>query len=182
MSGISCISCEGKLQRSEIQHGLKAQVCADCGGVWLDLDEYKEWLLQTAIVVHEGDFSSLVEVSEQSPHALFCSDCDRMLHKYRLSPQLPVRIDRCSPCGKVWLDAPEWQVLQQQGETTELLRVLNDRGQREIREMEARQRREQADLRRFGAVDYRRLQDVRSWLDSHPLRAELLAYLQKPAN
>ncbi|XZG71594.1 zf-TFIIB domain-containing protein [Chitinibacteraceae bacterium HSL-7] len=174
---MDCIRCSGTLAPQDLKPGLKAQVCSDCGGIWLDLDLYQCWLLESDVLLHEHEDPSLVEVAEQSPHTLFCRECDSMLHKYRIAPHFYVRVDRCAPCNRVWLDAVEWQLLNQHEATADLLALLSTRGQRQIREAEARLRRETADRRRFGDSAYTRLAELRSWLADQPNRSEMMAFL-----
>ncbi len=176
---MQCVSCEGQLSSREIKQGLHADVCNQCAGVWLDLNIYQNWVDSTGMIVHESQDPSVVEVAEFSPKALFCLDCNSLLHKYRLSAHAPVRIDRCSPCRKVWLDAAEWQLIEQQAATDDLLSVLSDRGQRHIRSTETRDRISTVYRQRFGE-DYEHIVQLRAWLETHPQRQHIMAYFNAP--
>ena len=174
---MQCITCNGQLEQREVQHGLHADACQQCDGVWLDLNQYQQWLLDSQVILHEIDDPSVLEVAESSPNALFCPDCHGILQKFRLSANVPVRIDRCLPCHKVWLDAAEWQLLYQQEATADLLKVLSDQGQRYIRKVETRERMANVYRQRFGADDYAQAAAMREWLQQHPQRRQILAYL-----
>ena len=182
---MKCISCAGELESREVQQGLRAEVCNQCEGVWLDLVNYQRWQKKSALTVQDDDVSAFNhplpieagEVIESSPTALFCPECSSLLQKYRLSANLPARIDRCLPCSKVWLDAAEWQLVCQQPTTTNLVQVLSDQGQRQIRTTETRERMVAIYQQRFGEADYAQIEQMRTWLAVHPQKSQLLAYL-----
>lgn len=171
------------LQKQDIAPGLAALVSPVDGGIWLDLATYQRWLQRRV----ENEDEALPDtgsepLAETSPQALFCPQCGALLQKYRLSSEHSARLDRCTPCHSVWIDAAEWAALVRTGSTHSLLQVLSDAGQRSIREAETRQRQHARYRERFGVDDFARLQATRDWLNAHPQRAELLAYLQKPAD
>ena len=58
---------------------------------------------------------------------------------------------------------------------------FTEQWQNEARREEARQQLAQMYERRFGADDYAELKRVRQWLDEHPHKQEILAYLNDAA-
>jgi hypothetical protein len=77
----------------------------------------------------------------------------------------------------VWFDRDEWAYLRSRSQHDEVHLFFSDPWQEKLRAEETRQRMEQIYLDRFGAEDYARLKELRAWLDQHPQRGALLAYL-----
>ncbi|HSC79894.1 MAG TPA: zf-TFIIB domain-containing protein [Chitinolyticbacter sp.] len=173
-----CLNCNTETQRESLEPGLAAEQCPTCQGTWLGLDDYRHWLDQAPPLPAEAVTEAAELVEETSPRALRCPDCAQLLQKYRVAGHLKFRLDRCGACRKVWLDGEEWPALHAQGLTHSLLHILSDRGQREVRESESRERRDATWRARLGDADYAEAQRVRAWLAGHPERAALLAFLQ----
>ncbi|TJZ66672.1 zf-TFIIB domain-containing protein [Chitiniphilus eburneus] len=173
-----CLSCNTETRRESLEPGLMAEQCPTCQGTWLALEDYRRWLTQVPQQVAGDEAANTELVEETSPRALRCPDCEQLLRKYRVAGHLKFRLDQCGACRKVWLDGEEWPALRAQGLTHSLLHILSDRGQREVRETESRERLDATWRARLGDADYAEAQRVRAWLAGHPQRALLLAYLQ----
>lgn len=178
---MQCLTCAGQMQAQEVAEGLSSAVCSTCGGVWLDLRVYQRWIAarQLAMKTINTATQTVSEepVLEATPQALRCPNCQNLLQKYRIASQQAFRVDRCAPCNQVWFDAAEWRSLNSQGLLTELTSILSDRGQRDIRAAETRERMTQMYRQRFGDADYAQATAMREWLEQHPQRRQILAYL-----
>ncbi|WP_348945193.1 zf-TFIIB domain-containing protein [Chitinibacter sp. FCG-7] len=192
---MQCLTCKSQMQTQEVAKGLLSAVCTACAGVWLDLRVYQRWIAarqsaltpsqlndaaSTQVLASEVEPEPLEPVTEATPQALRCPQCQNLLQKYRIASQQAFRVDRCAPCHQVWFDAPEWRSLNEQGLLTSLTAILSDRGQRDIRAAETRERLAQMYQQRFGAADYAQAAAVREWLAQHPQRRHILAYLSAP--
>jgi hypothetical protein len=78
----------------------------------------------------------------------------------------------------VWLDPEEWEILGQHGLHEHLYDLLDAEWQDQLRRVEQTEAEQARYLRRLGPQDLERIQEVRDWLDAHPKKSELYAYLQ----
>ena len=77
--------------------------CKQCGGVWFDEGELKE-VLDVAV----QDMRIRNDVAESDRN---CPKCDRALMAFNY-PRTKVRIDSCSDCLGLWLDAGEFKAIK----------------------------------------------------------------------
>jgi Zn-finger nucleic acid-binding protein len=88
-------------------------------------------------------------------------------------------IDKCNTCGGVWLNDGEWTALRARGLHVKVHTISSDIWQAGV---EREQRAEQdtaAMKRRLGEADFTELRRIVRWVNSHPHRVEILAYLQR---
>lgn len=176
---MKCPCCSTILEADTPLPQLATHRCPQGHGVWLGLNTFRDWLRRTQTPAAEGDATPVTgSIIEDSATVLPCPDCGRMLHKYRLSDGLSNRIDRCIHCQGVWFDQGEWDLLVQQGRLLELLDILSDRGQREIRNADTRARTAERYRQRFGDETWGELQRIKAWLSTQEQRSEMWAFLQ----
>ena len=106
-----------------------------------------------------------------------CPEDGAFLSRYRVGTGDSITIDRCAACSGIWLDANEWDILGEHDLHEHLYDVLDPEWQDELRDAELSQVEHGSYLRQLGTDDLQRLQEVRDWLDSHPQKSELYAYL-----
>jgi hypothetical protein len=90
--------------------GVDADVCEDCGGLWLDRAELTRFASPKSVL---GD--ALVAHLRQFPPTLLDHSirltCPRhpgvVMLRRRFSPAILVEIDECPECGGIWLDTDE---------------------------------------------------------------------------
>ena len=87
-------------------------------------------------------------------------------------------IDQCRHCSGVWLDAGEWEALCDGGLADRLHLILSEEWQDELHS--ARRDIEDGELwhRELGASDFQRISEIKKWMDAHPKRSELYAFLK----
>jgi len=78
----------------------------------------------------------------------------------------------------VWFDRDEWQLLAARGLALRLADVFSDEWQRDIRQKEQAAAIERMFEQRLGSEELTRAREVREWINSHPKKSELLAYLE----
>jgi Zn-finger nucleic acid-binding protein len=99
------------------QDGIKSASCPNCFGTWIcdiallrrvRLDAAASSAPQTSL----ADLAEVVAASD-SKEPLRCPQCEKPMIKDRYHPMIPVQIDRCKPCGYVWLDTGELSLIRQ---------------------------------------------------------------------
>lgn len=154
--------------------------CSACGGAWLRANEYARWLkTQTP---GKYDLADSTDASRRYPvidsnQAAVCPDCGHFLRKYKVASTIDFQLDRCSNCNGAWLDKNEWQVLHAAGLHDEIHFIFTQPWQKHIQNEVAARKFETIYLERFGEEDYARIKELRRWLQEHPNRNMLIAYL-----
>jgi Zn-finger nucleic acid-binding protein len=176
-----CPICK-KTDLQLIQHDNQPPVseCSTCGGMWVRANEYASWLkTQTP---GKYDLTNAEEASKRFPitdshQAAICPDCGHFLRKYKVSSNFDFQLDRCNNCNGVWLDKNEWQVLQATDLQDEINKIFTQPWQKQILDEITARKFEAMYLERFGESDYAKIKEVRNWLQEHPNRNILIAYL-----
>jgi len=117
------------------------------------------------------------DVAEEPAGAKHCPKCSGMMTKYRIGNETQNRLELCAHCDEVWLDAGEWDLVKNLDLHNKLSSVFTDAWQRNIR-----LQKETDNLRAYysalvGAEAFKRLEDLKQWIDQHEKRGELLHYL-----
>ena len=107
-----------------------------------------------------------------------CPDCDYILARVRVGHGIPFTVDRCRHCEGAWLDGGEWDALKERRLHDDLYLIFDDAWQKSIRREEHVRVTEDSFRRRLGDEAYNRAREIRGWLDDHPARSEIFAYLQ----
>lgn len=155
---------------------LPARVCPGCGGRWVRNADYLAWMKSGAPADDPGPRPERGPDAE--PALRRCPDCQYVLARFRVGEGIAFAIDHCRNCAGTWLDASEWDALRERGLHDDLLHVFTDEWQQSVRDGERRARLDAEFRARVGEADYARLLQAREWLDAHPRRPELLAFLQ----
>lgn len=170
---MQCCSCKhAQLEPIELEAGLLAAGCPSCKGALLPLMNYRFWAEHEHHVKDES-----TDLVEEPDGAKQCPKCQRMMTKYRIGAHTNNRIELCSHCDEVWLDAGEWGLVKHLHLEDKLSSIFTEAWQRNIR------RQKEADSLRkhyeelIGKEEFERLLTFKTWLDQHPKRSELLVYL-----
>lgn len=155
--------------------------CPRCSGLWLRNADYIVWMKHidfvpgpTSVVRGGGERGDGVrEVGLRA-----CPDCQHVLARYRLGYGVSFVVDHCRHCAGTWFDAGEWDSLRASGLHDDLLHVFTEEWQQTLRDEERRARLDAEFRDRVGGTDHDRLLQVKQWLDGHPRRPEMLAFLQ----
>lgn len=151
--------------------------CQTCHGVWIDSTVYLAWVAGRAVppaVELTIDNTTVADTQNLK----LCPTCRRFLTRYHILPGARFFVERCAHCNGVWFDEGEWEIARRHGLQDRINSLFTQPWQDQVRAVEARHSLEHIYLERFGAEDYQRVRDVRAWLDSHPQRGTLLAFLQ----
>ena len=162
---------------------LAARRCTNCGGHWIRAADFWRWRANLGGPIPEAP-APVTDPVANEPGATettslrICPDCDFILARYKVGRGVPFTVDRCRNCDGAWLDGGEWDTLRARGLHDDLPLIFDDAWQRSVRREARAQATEDSFRRRLGDADYQRAREVRAWLDPHPLRSELFAYLQ----
>ncbi len=175
---MQCPVC--KTQRCEmvdLTENLKAAACPECGGHWISHANYAAWLERHGETLPEKEFSEITFDVDDVAEAKICPDCGKILLKYKVGHGLDFFVDHCSGCGGIWLDRNEWAALQEKNLHDELHKVFSTSWQSQVRGEQMQSRLDQAYANRFGSDDYERAKEVRQWLQDHPQKQALTAFI-----
>jgi hypothetical protein len=77
----------------------------------------------------------------------------------------------------MWFDRDQWGSLQRRNLHDNLHQIFGEAWQRRLRIAEQRVRMDAIYRAKFGDADYAEVRRVKAWLDAHPQRQALRAYL-----
>lgn len=172
-----CPNCKTQsLKPMKLEAGLVALGCTDCNGTLLPLLPYRDWLER------QGDQAFAKEhveiVADDSRQALQCPKCERLMAKFGIAAESDHRLDLCNHCYEAWLDAGEWELLQQLELADKLPSIFTDGWQTHVRRGKADAFRAERDSERLGE-SFDQAAAFKEWLNDQPQRQEILQYLQR---
>ena len=174
---MQCAICQtATLTPVQLDPTLPAQTCASCGGTWIASTAYWSWLEQRRGAAPEPPPAEPLDVADVA-RAKRCPGCGYLLLSYPIAVGIPLHLDQCGHCNSFWLDRDEWAALRAAGLHDKLHKIAGEPWQRELRQERHRRAMRAIYAERFGADDYAEVQRVKAWLDAHPARSMLLAYL-----
>jgi Zn-finger nucleic acid-binding protein len=178
MNAIPChCAKDASFDRYELSAGLLAKRCANCRGVLLSMNDYLDWRER-----HFSDALAAVEPAaipgqEKASKAHACSQCSRVMARYRTGGASSFWLDYCPSCQLVWLDDGEWALLEQSGLALHLDTILTDRWQQRIQSRKTLSYREELLRTRFGEETLSEIRRIQAWLNAHPKKRDILAWL-----
>ena len=183
---MQCPVCKtARLEIVELEPGLKAHGCPRCGGHFLDLVRYLDWVARQGSTPTPPPVTSLiVPIADSSPGKL-CPSCGAFLIRYQIGHGVGFALDRCR-CGGIWLDRDEWAALKARGLHDEIHRVASEPWQNEVKSQERQEafrQTVQAALdgklaQEVGDADLKLVKEFTRWLEDHPARKAVFGYLQ----
>jgi Zn-finger nucleic acid-binding protein len=173
----TCPRCPGSpLQHTLLVGNLPAHGCAQCDGVLLNLVTYRHWRESEAIRISVAATGPASTVTEDPHEAIACPKCRALMTKYRISAEVPNRLDYCAHCEELWFDAGEWDFVENIARSGHLAEVFGQPWQRRIRRKISEQMEAQR-LQQLLGSDYPKFAEFRAWFQAHPERSRLLAML-----
>lgn len=176
---MKCPSCKNSdLKPTRIDEGLSALGCSQCGGAYISLLYYRDWVerhpsAETETVELEKD-----SLQSETHSSLNCPKCGRIMTKYQIYGSVGNRLDLCSSCDEAWLDNGEWSLLKALELSHKLPAVFTDdwqlRVRREVNEIQRKERY----LKLLGEDELRQAEEFRKWIDNHPKRQTILEYVR----
>ncbi len=172
---MKCPSCsDSKLVPFFLEGLFRAHTCKVCEGNWLLIDDYLRWKEHNP---EYGFSQDTVFEAEDSLKALLCPESGAIMSKYRIAHDSGHRLDYSAAVGGVWLDKGEWEYLKEKGLAGSLNRVFTAQWQKKLKEDSTKITFTAVYRERFGEEAYEKVQELREWLNSHPRKADLRAYL-----
>lgn len=157
-----CPVCQkSRLERIDLEKGLSARTCAQCGGMWLSHAQYLRWLEKGGPASVDEPLEAPLP-SEEPDRAKLCPHCGHILTRYRFWPDIEFYLDRCAHCAGVWFDRNEWAVLKAHGLQDKVHAFFTAPWQDRLRQEEARRRMEKIHRRRFGDELYAEVERLRT--------------------
>lgn len=169
------------LRTRSLPEGLRVRECPECAGHWIRSDDYWRWRSRSSTPSgdeHELEAPSLGADEAEDPKLRFCPEDGYVLARFRVGPPHGFLIDQCRNCSGIWLDPGEWEELCRGGLADRLHLVLSEEWQDEIRAARREAAEEERWRRRLGEADHARITEIKAWLDAHPRRSELYAFLR----
>lgn len=174
---LKCPGCSKPgLQRESLIESLSGQRCSSCRGLWIVAKDYWSWLNGRGNSP-AGEPAPLALDAEDSCKSKLCPSCGTILMRFRVGQGNAFQIDQCSSCLGMWFDRNEWEILHFHGLHDDLHHICSSGWQRHVKEEEFRSRVDEYFTRRFGEKDYQYLKEIRAWLEKHPQRDVMLAFL-----
>ena len=163
------------LMLTKLDTGLGAMHCESCAGNWISSASYWYWLEQRGNVP-ECESAAVIQVADQQ-QAKQCPECNRIMLRYKVGHDLDFDLDQCPYCNGVWFDKNEWESLQARNLHDDIHLIFTAPWQSEVAKEDRRKTFERIYQNKFGDADFAELKRVREWLDKHPKRNEMLAFL-----
>ena len=165
-----------------LEPDLSMKSCSKCDGVWLPSQAYWAWLeRQHGTTRSEPTLSTGVDQiapAADPPLARRCPECGHFLTRAKVGHGLTFHVDRCGTCGGMWFNHGEWDALRAQQLHTRLHFVFSAAWQAAVAREDRLTAHEEILRQKLGATDLDEIKRVKQWIESHPHRAELFAYLQ----
>jgi Zn-finger nucleic acid-binding protein len=176
---MNCPTCgtAQSLTVGEIAPDLDSYRCTNCLGNWVRLEQYLSWRDRSPNIEATLPVSAAT-ATDPGPMLRRCPDCSYILARYRVASDASFLLDRCRQCHGVWFDRDEWQLVEARGLALRLADVFSDEWQRDIRQAEQAAAIERMFENRLGSAEWARAREVRDWVNNHPKKRDVLAYLE----
>jgi Zn-finger nucleic acid-binding protein len=177
---MKCPVCKTEeLDFSPLESNLISRHCDKCGGNWIPSFEYWKWREQHKVGLPETPERQTIPPNPVTSAliAKLCPECNKILIKYRVGHGANFSLDQCGNCGGVWFDKDEWEALKARNLHDDVYLIFTAPWQDQIRSQESRRAQEELYRKKFGAEDFNEIQRVKRWIDGHPRKQEILAYL-----
>lgn len=174
---MKCPICKtDSMKEITLEETLPAQICIQCGGIWIASNPYHAWRAQRADSPQQPGprpFNPQWDTDQLK----LCPSCGRMMARYKIFPDVDYHLDRCNHCNGIWFDKHEWDAIADRNLQDNLHEFFTHPWQERLHDQEDVTRMEQIYITKFGEVDYALIQNIRGWLRDHPQSQMLLAYL-----
>jgi Zn-finger nucleic acid-binding protein len=174
---MKCPVCKTtELTQINLEDKLPANGCGQCGGKWLSSFRYYEWLQFHGSTLPEKPYEGPPLAIAERQDAKLCPECRRILVRYAVGHGTNLTLDHCGSCNGVWLDTNEWEALKGRNLHDEIHLIFTRDWQTQVRKEERKKHLDAIYARHFG-TDYEEIKRVRQWLDQHPERGRIVAFL-----
>lgn len=175
---MNCPRCKDTaLSIAMLEDKLPYHTCGHCEGGLLSLTIYREWIERYPSIVSAVSVSQDKVQVQDTKRATLCPRCHRIMLRYKCAADSEHGLNFCAGCDEIWLDGNEWEFLKQKNLHDKVPGIFTEPWQRRLRNESSRKRFEQLYLSKLGAEEYDKVRRVKEWLDQHPKRSAVLAYL-----
>lgn len=173
----SPVESKKQMESVQLEDGLMAYRCPESGGHYIPATCYMRWLArQPARKPQLPPADDEQPVMQSDSAAYLCPETGTVMTRYKVGHGFRFSIDR-SITGGVWLDAGEWEALRKRNFHDELHFIFTDPWQRRVRQTEVSTNRRKRLEERVGKDLLDRIDGLKSELESHPNREEIVAYI-----
>ncbi len=176
---MQCPVCKvHSLEQHLLEENFTALACRQCAGYWIAGAPYWNWLENGAPDLPEkSPEQGLALAVTESGDAKLCPTCGRLLIRYKVGHGTTFHVERCGQCAGMWFHANAWEILRSRNLHRHIHLVSSD-GWRAAVETDERQAAfEQIMLQKLGPADLDEIRRIKAWIDRHPRRNELHAFL-----
>ena len=162
----------------ELQTNVVARKCASCGGLWLGSQEFSNWIeaIQTGKATESANPATPAPTNEPKT-AKICPGCGHLMTRYKVGHTLSFSLDRCGNCGGTWFDGNEWETLRGGPLWDQIHLIFSPAWQNQIRREDQAEHLRAQFAAKLGPADFAESNRIKLWLDGHPHRETILAYL-----
>lgn len=157
---------------------LPARQCSNCGGIWLDSNAYLAWWKGKGEDMPQRQTASKIDPAWDVDELKLCPNSGHIMARYKILADTDFHLDRCGHCNGIWFDRNEWGALVELNLHDNVNEFFTRPWQDDLRVAETRNHMDGLYLEKFGAEDYERARQVRTWLKDHPQKGMLFAFLQ----
>jgi Zn-finger nucleic acid-binding protein len=178
---MKCPVCKTvELQLSNLEIDLTARHCDQCGGNWIQSFEYWRWRDRHGESLPE----KVAATDAPNPRtgvliSKLCPECNGILIRYKVGHGAGFALDQCGNCRGVWLDKDEWEALRTRNLHDDIYTIFTAPWQTQVQQEEAAQNAEQIYTKKFGEEGFAEIKRMKEWIDGHPRKQEILAYLMQ---
>lgn len=177
---MKCPSCRtADLKAKKLEEGLPANGCEKCEGALISLLYYRDWAERSVNNKEDENYDVTIDGIDDSYKTLCCPKCSRIMTKYTVSGCSGNRLDLCSSCDEAWLDGGEWELLKALHLSKNIPSILTDTWQKKVRTEISEKKRKERFTKIVGEADIEKATEIRSWINTHKNRTELLFYISQ---
>jgi len=174
---LSPVAKNTKLVRDQLEIGFTVFRCPESHGIWIPPKHYWAWRDK-----HSDKLEALepenAEPTMDSAAGKRCPEDGAFLIRHRVGYGLNFHIDRCGHCGGIWLDANEWDALKAHNLQESMHLIFTSSWQAKVREQDRAIANERLLREHLGDADFDKATTMRQWIDTHPKKPMITAYLQ----
>lgn len=172
---MKCPICkDSNLIPSFLEEMFHAHTCNNCSGNWLLVEDYVVWKDRHPDYAFSNDAAFEVENTKRT---LLCPVSGKIMHKYKIAHDSGHKLDYSPSVGGVWLDKGEWEYLKEKNLAGSMNKVFTSQWQKSVREKSAEITFADLYQEKFGEESYAKVKEVRQWLNNHPCKIDLRAYI-----
>ena len=175
---MNCTSCNfGVLKPSFIDGLFRAHECSKCGGNWILVEDFVSWKEKNPEHQISDDAQWAEDETQDTSKALLCPVSGTIMRKFKVTAKTNHRLDYSNAVGGIWLDKGEWELLKSEGVAGALNNIVTQQWQNQIRKQDASNSFADIYESKFGSENYKKVKELREWLNAQPNKADLRSYL-----